>query len=149
MPPNASSLLQLLWLASPALPVGGYSYSEGLESAIEAGAVTNESSASDWLLDQLHLALGRSELPLLAQAFTAWTAHDAARVAELNDWAWATRETSELRRQAADPQGGSRLEQLVREGVPEAVHRERFVHHEINAAQRLVRGAEAFSKSSQ
>jgi urease accessory protein len=95
-----ASLLQLLWLASPALPVGGFSYSEGLEAAIENGAVHDETTTQAWLLDQLHLALGRSELPLLAQAMAAWTAHDAARVAGLNDWALATRETSELRRQA-------------------------------------------------
>jgi urease accessory protein len=95
-----ASLLQLLWLASPALPVGGFSYSEGLEAAIENGAVHDETTTQAWLLDQLHLTLGRSELPLLAQAMTAWAAHDAARIAELNDWTLATRETSELRRQA-------------------------------------------------
>jgi urease accessory protein len=100
MSPTPTALLQLLWLASPALPVGGFSYSEGLESAIETGAVRDEASASSWLLDQLHLALGRSELPLLAQAIAAWAVHDAARVARLNAWALATRETSELRRQA-------------------------------------------------
>ncbi|MDP1692258.1 MAG: urease accessory protein UreF [Burkholderiaceae bacterium] len=105
------SLLQLLWLASPALPVGGFSYSEGLEAAIEAGAVKNEASAQTWLLDQLHLGLGRSELPLLAQATAAWAAHDAARIAQLNEWALATRETSELRRQA-EQMGRSMLEWL-------------------------------------
>ncbi len=97
-PPAA--LLQLLWLASPALPVGGFSYSEGLESAIEAGAVCDEPSTRAWLLDQLHLGLARSELPLLAQATQAWAAHDEARIAALNAWALTTRETSELRRQA-------------------------------------------------
>ena len=100
MSPTPASLLQLLWLASPALPVGGFSYSEGLEAAIESGAVHDETTAQAWLLDQLHLSLGRSELPLLAQAMAAWTAHDAARIAELNDWTLATRETSELRRQS-------------------------------------------------
>ena len=77
-----ASLLQLIWLASPALPVGGYSYSEGLEAPNEAGSVHDEASASSWLIDQLHLALGRSELPLLAQAIAAWVAHDAARPAQ-------------------------------------------------------------------
>jgi urease accessory protein len=94
-----ASLLQLLWLASPALPVGGFSYSEGLEAAIETGAVHDETTTRAWLLDQLHLALGRSELPLLAQAMAAWTAYDATRIAGLNEWTLATRETSELRRQ--------------------------------------------------
>ena len=106
-----SSLLQLLWLASPALPVGGFSYSEGLEAAIESGSVHDDASASDWLLDQLHLGLGRGELPLLAQAFGAWVDHDAARIAQLNTWAFATRETGELRRQAAQ-MGRSMLDWL-------------------------------------
>ena len=100
MSPAPAALLQLLWLASPALPVGGFSYSEGLEAAIESGAVHDEASAQAWLVDQLHLSLGRSELPLLAQAIAAWTAQDMGRVGALNDWALATRETSELRRQS-------------------------------------------------
>ena len=97
--PLPTTLLQLLWLASPALPVGGFSYSEGLESAIDTGAVHDEPSTQAWLLDQLQLGLGRSELPLMAQAKGAWAAHDAVRIAELNAWTLATRETSELRRQ--------------------------------------------------
>ena len=55
-----TSLLQLMWLASPALPIGGFSYSECLESAVDAGFVTTESEASDWLSDQLQLSLARS-----------------------------------------------------------------------------------------
>ena len=74
--PPPTTLLHLLWLASPALPVGGFSYSEGLESAIDAGAVHDEPSTQAWLLDQMHLGLGRSELPLLAQATGAWVAHE-------------------------------------------------------------------------
>lgn len=109
--PSPSALLELLWLASPALPVGGFSYSEGLESAIECGAVVDEASASAWLLDQLQLGLGRGELPLLAQAIAAWQAHDAARIARLNGWMRVTRETSELRRQA-EQMGRSMLEWL-------------------------------------
>ena len=109
LPP--ASLLQLIWLASPALPVGGFSYSEGLEAAIEAGHVHDEASASARLLDQLQLGLGRSELPLLAQAISAWSAHDAARITELNAWVLATRETSELKRQS-EQMGRSMLDWL-------------------------------------
>ena len=108
---SPTALLQLLWLASPALPVGGFSYSEGLESAIETGAVSDEASVSAWLLDQLQLGLGRGELPLLAQAIAAWQAHDAQRVTALNHWMLATRETGELRRQA-EQMGRSMLEWL-------------------------------------
>ena len=115
--PLPTTLLQLLWLASPALPVGGFSYSEGLESAIDVGAVHDEPSTQAWLIDQLHLGLGRSELPLLAQAAGAWAAHDAARIAELNAWALATRETSELRRQAE--QMGRSMHEWLRQRAPD------------------------------
>jgi urease accessory protein len=101
LPASPSTLLQLIRLASPALPVGGFSYSDGLESAIDAGLVRDESSAGDWLLDQLQLTLARSELPLLAQAIGAWcdSAAQDSTITALNDWAIQTRETRELRAQ--------------------------------------------------
>lgn len=96
---TTSGLLQLLWLASPALPVGGFSYSEGLESAVECGLVFDEASASDWLVDQLHLGLARSDLAVVAQAIPAWQHGDLTRITELNHWVLRTRETAELRQQ--------------------------------------------------
>lgn len=95
----ASSLLQLIWLASPALPVGGFSYSEGLESAVDQGWVGSEPTARAWLCDQLHLTLARAELPVLAQAITAWRNDDQQSLHTLNAWLLQTRETSELRAQ--------------------------------------------------
>ena len=117
MSPTPASLLQLLWLASPALPVGGFSYSEGLEAVIESGSVQDEASARAWLLDQLHLTLGRSELPLLAQALAAWSAHDAARIVALNAWALNTRESRELRRQTE--QMGRSMHDWLRQRAPD------------------------------
>jgi urease accessory protein len=115
---SAATRLQLLWLASPALPVGGFSYSEGLEAAVEAGFVTNEAQAGDWLLDQLQLSLARSELPALAQACAAWAVHDATRVREINDWLHQTRESAELRAQAE--QMGRSLLDWLRNGEHQA-----------------------------
>lgn len=108
---QAATWLQLIWLASPALPVGGFSYSEGLEAAVEAGHVTDEPSAGAWLRDQLALVLGRSELPLLVQALAAWRAGDLARVQDLNDWMRTTRETAEARLQT-EQMGRSMVEWL-------------------------------------
>ena len=108
---SAATRLQLMWLASPALPVGGFSYSEGLEAAVEAGLVTTEAQAGDWLLAQLQLSLGRADLPALAQACTAWQAHDTPRLAQINHWLQQTRETAELRAQA-EQMGRSLLEWL-------------------------------------
>ncbi|MDH1702086.1 urease accessory protein UreF [Comamonas terrigena] len=94
-----SSFLQLMWLASPALPIGGFSYSEGLESAIQAGLVTNESEAAHWLVQQLHLTQSRGDMAVIAQAAAAWHSDDRERIAALNQWVRTTRETSELRLQ--------------------------------------------------
>ncbi len=107
----AASLLKLIWLASPALPVGGFSYSEGLEAAVEAGLVGNEAQAGDWLVDQLQLGQARSDLAVLAQAVPAWRERNFARVRELNDWLLQTRETHELRLQT-EQMGRSLLEWL-------------------------------------
>ncbi|MFZ9298488.1 MAG: urease accessory protein UreF [Hylemonella sp.] len=95
----AASLLQLIWLASPALPVGGFSYSEGFEAAVDHACVSNESQARDWLVDQLHLTLARSDLAVLARAIDGWRSEDLVAVRALNDWVLQTRESSELRLQ--------------------------------------------------
>ena len=115
---SSGTLLQLIWLASPALPVGGFSYSEGLEPAVEAHRVADEAQAGDWLLDQLHLGLARADLAVVAQALPAWQAYDTTRLAELNAWLLTTRETAELRLQTGQ-MGRSLLEWLRNRGPDE------------------------------
>ena len=98
-PLSPVALLELMRLASPSLPVGGFSYSEGLEAAVDAAIVTSESQARRWLLDQLHLVLGRADLPAVARTLSAWRRIDEERIVELNAWFATTRESSELRLQ--------------------------------------------------
>ncbi len=95
----APSLLQLIWLASPALPVGGFSYSEGLEAAINSAQAATELEASNWLIDQLQLSLSRGDLAVIAKAIPAWRRADMSRVVELNQWVLQTRESHEFRLQ--------------------------------------------------
>jgi urease accessory protein len=104
-------LLQLMWLASPALPVGGFSYSEALEAAVDDGRVTGEASAAEWLANQMVLAPARADLPVLAQAHLAWQREDLQRVTALNDFIAGTRETRELRLQS-EQMGRSLVEWL-------------------------------------
>ncbi len=109
--PGGDALLQLLWLASPALPVGGFSYSEGLESAVESGLAGGEAGVRVWLVDQLLLCQTRADLAVVAQAIGAWRQGDGARIKELNDWVRLTRESAELRQQT-EQMGRSMLEWL-------------------------------------
>ena len=120
-PLPAASLLQLIWLASPALPVGGFSYSEGLEAAVDRAQVATESIASDWLSDQLQLSLARSDLAVIAQAIAAWRDDDLIRIEQLNDWVLQTRETSELRAQT-EQMGRSLVEWLRNHDGVNAAH---------------------------
>ncbi len=93
-------LLALLQLASPALPVGAFAYSQGLEKAIEDGLVFDLASAQRWIEDLLTLSLARLEAPLWLRAFDAAAADDEAAFARWNDELMAVRETAELRAEA-------------------------------------------------
>ena len=104
-------LMQLMWLASPALPVGGFAYSEGLEASVHRALADTEDTAKDWLVDQLHLTLARSDLAVIVKAISAWRTNDMAQIEALNAWILQTRETSELRAQT-EQMGRSMLEWL-------------------------------------
>lgn len=116
------SLLQLMWLASPALPIGGFSYSEVLEAAINAALVTTENEACDWLVQQLHLTQSRGDMAAIAQAVAAWQSQDMVRVQQLNDWVLATRETRELRLQT-EQMGKSLSDWLLNQHAADAARR--------------------------
>jgi urease accessory protein len=107
------SLARLLQLASPTLPVGAYSYSQGLEAAIEAGHVRDAATAQGWIADVLELSVARMEAPVLR-------AQIAAPTQERNDFFIATRETAELR--AETLQMGQALCRLLGDlGIPVSI----------------------------
>lgn len=102
----STNLMRLLQLASPTLPVGAYSYSQGLEAAIEAGVVTDASSAEQWIGDLLELSMSRMEVPLLFRMIS-----DPESIEALNLLFLANRETAELR--AETVQMGYSLNRLL------------------------------------
>lgn len=94
---EAAPLARLLQLASPMLPVGAYSYSQGLEWAIEEGVVHDADSAQVWVADALRYVLCRFELPVLKRLMNAWQGNDGPALAYWNGWFCAGRETAESR----------------------------------------------------
>jgi urease accessory protein len=90
-------LISLLHLASPALPIGGFSYSQGLEAAIDCGLVHDATTAERWIQDNLLHVQAQCEAPLWLLLYRHWRSGELAEVRAWNDWFHATRETAELR----------------------------------------------------
>jgi urease accessory protein len=111
MMPHAQ--LRLWQLVSPALPVGAYSYSQGLETAVETGWVRNEQQALAWIGGQLRRMLGALDLPVLLRMHKAWCDDDQAGLVLWNRWLLAARESAEL--YAEDCQMGGSLRKLLPE----------------------------------
>jgi urease accessory protein len=111
-----NSAWALLRLASPQLPIGGYSYSQGLEMAVEQALVNDTRSAGRWIGDQLLLNLSRFEAPLLLAHCTAAAEEDWAQLLQLSQEHRASRETRELFQESR--QMGYSLHQLL-SGLPE------------------------------
>jgi urease accessory protein len=105
------ALLGLLQLVSPALPIGAFAFSQGLESAFELGWVVDEESLGEWLEGVLDDGLTRCELPVLARLRQAWSGQDAEAIAEWDGWLAANRETAELA--AEDSRLGASLARLL------------------------------------
>jgi urease accessory protein len=102
------ALLRLMHLVSPALPVGAYAYSQGLESAVELGWVHDVGGAQDWLAGVMHNGLARLELPVLLRFMRATSDEQWQH---WNQWLLAARETDELYRE--DTQLGAALRKIL------------------------------------
>jgi urease accessory protein len=110
---GVTPLLRLLHLASPALPIGAFHFSQGLEYAVEAGWVRDEPSALEWIGGIAEASVATLDLPVLARLHAAWTACDAEAVMRWNAFLIACRETEELR--AEDRHLGAALFRVLSE----------------------------------
>lgn len=110
---QATALLNLLQFASPALPIGAYSYSQGLEGALEAGLVTDAASAGAWITRQLHDVVAQWDAPVCWRLMHAFARRDADAVSAWSERYLASRDTAEFR--AESLQMGYSLSRLVAE----------------------------------
>jgi urease accessory protein len=116
---DALAQLRLLQLVSPALPIGGFTYSQGLEWAVEIGWVVDVDSLTDWLSGLIDDGLGLLDLPVLARLMDACAQRDRHRVAAWARLLYAARESSELR--AEERNRARALVTLLRDlGLPQA-----------------------------
>ncbi|MEH1903886.1 MAG: urease accessory protein UreF [Nostoc sp.] len=106
-----SHLLSILQLASPALPVGAYSYSEGLEMLVENGTIANQIHLKHWLKAELLCGAIRLEAAVMVRSEQAAKMGDVESLCRWNLWLSAARETEELR--ASSWQMGRSLIQLL------------------------------------
>ena len=98
-------------LVSPALPVGAYAYSQGLEFAIDEQWLKDESAVSDWIANIMRLSVGQLDAPIMARCYDAWQHETTDLVLYWNQWLLACRETKELLLE--DQQLGQALQRLL------------------------------------
>lgn len=116
-----SALLSLLQLVSPALPVGAYSYSEGLETLVQARQIQDSTTLEQWLTQELCYGAIRVEAAVLVRAYRAAIECDLTQLQFWNQWLSAFRETEEMREQSW--QMGRSLMRLLKALPPEqALH---------------------------
>lgn len=108
---NPVALLSLLRLVSPALPVGGYSYSQGFEFAIDAGWVKDKVQVSTWLQGVMQTGICHLEIPLLRNSYAALQKDNIEKLMYWNQECLAARESRELRLE--DMQMGKALWRLL------------------------------------
>ncbi len=115
---NARSLLSLLQLVSPGLPVGAYTYSEGLETLVQQEQLKTAADLQQWLMQELQYGGIRVEAAILVRAYQAALQADPHQLSIWNQWLSAFRETEEMREQSW--QMGRSLNRLLKELQPQS-----------------------------
>ena len=112
----SQNLLLMLQLCNSSLPLGAYSYSEGLETLIEEKSITSADTLNQWLVNELKYGSIRVESAVLMRSYSCYLKQDLEGLFYWNDWFTATRETQELRQQSW--QMGKSLCRLIPALVP-------------------------------
>lgn len=127
--PDSWQLLRLLQLTSPALPVGAYSYSEGIEYLCSNGTIQTDSDLCDWLKREMHFGFVTNEAAIALRAHQAVMSDNITALNYWNNWLSATRETEEVR--LASWQMGQSLMKLWRQ-LPEHQDSQLAIYESIN-----------------
>lgn len=93
------SLLRLLQLSSPSLPIGAYAYSQGVESAVHGNLVIDDETALEWLKTVLLDGLAANDLALIVHAYENWKQNQFEEIKALSQLSLAIRETAELKQE--------------------------------------------------
>ncbi len=96
---DSNSQHRLFQLISPSLPIGSFTYSQGLEWAYEIGWINNAEQMEAWLEDLMQTALARLEVPLLLRLMKAWHEQDRESIIYWNQYLMASRESAELKQE--------------------------------------------------
>ena len=110
---EGAALLRLMQLVSPALPVGAYAYSQGMEHGVHAGWLRDEDSAGEWIVGLLRQPLGHIDVPVLARLYAAWRGGEDGALLHWSAYLRASRESREL--QEENRQLGMALARLLRD----------------------------------
>lgn len=129
---SSQALLKLLQLASPVLPVGAYSYSEGLEKLVENGTIANQQNLKHWLEQELKYGAIRLEAAVMVRAYESFVLGNMSALSYWNGWLSAARETEELR--ASSWQMGRSLMRLLLELQPQLTDASNAVGNPCNLA---------------
>jgi urease accessory protein len=111
--PSDLALYRLFQLISPSLPIGGFTYSQGLEWAVEAQWVSDRVSMQDWLDNMLMNSVATLELPVLDRYSQTLKSNNKQQLVALSELLYSSRETKELR--AEEKQRGQALYTLLKQ----------------------------------
>ena len=96
---SAQALTRLMHLVSPSLPIGSFTYSQGIEWAVECGWIESAASLGEWLEDQLMTSIVHLDLPVLQRLHAAAMEKDVDALESWSQYLLASRETAELRQE--------------------------------------------------
>lgn len=116
--PSHGALYRLLSWLSPAFPIGAYSYSHGLEHAVETGLVGDRDQLREWVATIITRGSGRNDGLILAAAYRSVDRQDADALLRVAELAWACRPTAELALETTAQ--GRAFQDAVRVGWPAA-----------------------------